>query len=128
MMGLEFDVIGVLPRVVGRTIERKTNRTFQEVGIMAGRRPKRRHTAPQVRGYPISAAPPTIAVAALLGLARWCQQHPQQPGASPCAGTGPDQSPLVPEAAQPPPQRPAPLGPTLPRPAPRTRATRRTTS
>ena len=43
-----------------------------------------------------SAAPPTIAVSALLGLSRWCRQHTQQPGASPCAGIGPDRSPPQP--------------------------------
>jgi hypothetical protein len=90
------------------------------------RPPKHRHTAHQVSGYPASAAPPTIAVAALLGLARWCRQCGQQQGASPCAGTGPDQSPPIPEAAQPAPQRPAPLGPTHPQPAARSRSPRRT--
>ena len=54
-----------------------------------------RRTAPQVSGYPASAAPPTIAVAALLGLARWCRQRGQQSGVSPCADTDPDQSPPV---------------------------------
>jgi hypothetical protein len=89
------------------------------------RPPKHRHSAPQASGYPNSAAPPTIAVAALLGLARWCRQHGQQQGASPCADTSPNQSPPASEAARPEPERTAPLGPTHPWPAARTRSPRR---
>jgi hypothetical protein len=95
--------------------------------VRAGPRdPKQLQTAPYASGCPASAAPPTIAVAALLGLSRWCRHHSQQPGASPCAGTGPDRSPPTLEADEPAPQRPAPLGPTHSEPAARTCSPRRT--
>src|SRR5262249_60771836 len=81
------------------------------------------HTA---RGLLPPRAQPPIAVAALLGLARWCRQHGQQQGASPCADTGPNQSPPIPEAAEPATQQPAPLGPTRPGPTASTRSPRRT--
>src|SRR5262249_52966152 len=46
--------------------------------------PKRSHTAPQVGSCLVSSTPPTIALAALLGLARWCQSHRAHQGGTPC--------------------------------------------
>ena len=56
-------------------------------------RAKHSHNAPQVSGYPASAAPPTIAVAALLGLARWCRQRSDVPGDPSCGDRHPQQRP-----------------------------------
>jgi hypothetical protein len=83
----------------------------------AGPSPKHLHIAPQVRSYPASVAPPTIAVAALLELARWMREHVQLPGAPPCVDPSPDRSPPDPESADLAPDGPAPLGPAHPSPA-----------
>ena len=91
-----------------------------------GPRAKHSHNAPQVSGYPASAAPPTIAVAALLGLARWCRRRCDVPGEPSCGDRSPQQLPPAPRWGEPGPTDPAPLGPTHPRPAGPPRSPRRT--
>ena len=44
-------------------------------------------------GYPASAGPPTIAVAALLRLSRWCRQRSDVPGEPSCGDEHPQQPP-----------------------------------
>ena len=81
-------------------------------------RAKHSHNAPQVSDYPASVAPPTIAVAALLGLARWCRQRSDVPGDPSCGDRHPRQRPPARRSGEEPGQTdPAPLGPTHPGPA-----------
>jgi hypothetical protein len=87
---------------------------------------KHSHNAPQVSGYPASAGPPTIAVAALLRLSRWCRQRSDVPGEASCGDEHPQQRPPARESGGPCQPDPAPLGPTLPRPAGPPRSPRRT--
>src|SRR5512147_2742762 len=86
---------------------------------------KHPHTAPQASGYPASAPSPTIAVAALLELARWSRQRVQHQGVLSCTGTRPDRSPPATEPPEPTTDSAPTLGSTHHHPAATTRATRR---
>jgi hypothetical protein len=79
-----------------------------------------------VSGYSASAGPPTIAVAALLRLSRWCRQRSDVSGEPSCGDEHPQQRPPARGSGGPGQTDPAPLGPTPPRPAGPPRSPRRT--
>ena len=89
-------------------------------------RAKHSHNAPQVSGYSASAGPPTIAVAALLRLSRWCRQRSDVRGEASCGDKHPQQRPPARGSGEPGHTDPAPLGPTQPRSAGSPCPTRRT--